>query len=219
MKRVILVSVTLLPVFGSAAIAECMFNIDQNEIAVADCPTGSSGECRYKDDNVDIPVSVCPHSTAERYVVYAGEAWKQKDVSAEIHWYRMAATLGNARAEFALGNVYYLGLGVPKDVSEAIRWYRKAADQGEAMAQKTMGDMCWRGESVPKDAGEALRWYRKAAAQGDGDAQYAIDGINDEHHARNPLPANGAGIYPIISKKMPPDDDCKGIRAHRCYLK
>jgi TPR repeat protein len=229
MRPAILTLVILLSAFGNVAVADCTFNDGNTETVVSACPqNGRTGVCRYKDGTIDMSVTRCPHDLAEAYLLKASEAYTQKDASGSIHWYRMAAELGNAQAEFAVGNSYYLGLGVPKDVGEAIHWYRKAADQGNALAQNEMGGMYWRGEGVPKDVGEAVRWYRKTIdkqADADhadaelkyaiGEAQYALDMITNQHHARQPLAANGD--YPSEYKEMPPEPDCKGIMAHRCY--
>ena len=58
------------------------------------------------------------------------------------HWYQMAADQGNADAQFALGNLYTKGDGVPKSEPEAIKWYQKAAAQGHAKARR---ELSWRG--------------------------------------------------------------------------
>lgn len=47
---------------------------------------------------------------------------------------RSAAELGNAAAQFDLGQHYEIGRGMKADVGEALRWYRKAAAQGDVLA-------------------------------------------------------------------------------------
>ena len=46
-----------------------------------------------------------------------------------------AANAGNAEAEFLLGNIYTLGLGVPKDVTRGFEFYHPAASKGHPSAQ------------------------------------------------------------------------------------
>ena len=92
-------------------------------------------------------------------------------------WYRMAAELGHAEAQYNLGVMYATGEGVHEDDAEAARWYRRAAEQGNAEAQFHLGEAYLSGLGVPKDVDEATRWYRKAAEQGDARTQYALGAL------------------------------------------
>lgn len=87
---------------------------------------------------------------------------------------RISADQGDAKAQHALGSMYYYGRGVPQDFGESLRWYRKAAEQGLAKAQYDLGFLYEYGQGVPQDYGEAVKWYRKSADQGDAKAQDAI---------------------------------------------
>jgi len=49
--------------------------------------------------------------------------------------WRMAADLGNAEAQYQLGECYLLGDGVEMDDEEAIKWYRYATEQGHEVAE------------------------------------------------------------------------------------
>ena len=90
----------------------------------------------------------------------------QKDYAKALKHWRPIAKQGYAGAQFNLGNMHRLGLGVTKDHKEAVRWYRKAAMQGDAHAQGSLGVMYDRGHGVTQDLREAVKWYRKAANQG-----------------------------------------------------
>jgi TPR repeat protein len=48
--------------------------------------------------------------------------------------WRRAAEQGEARAQFKLGMMNELGVGVPQDDTEAVDWYRKAAERIGASA-------------------------------------------------------------------------------------
>ncbi|MBR5848291.1 MAG: sel1 repeat family protein, partial [Bacteroidaceae bacterium] len=89
-------------------------------------------------------------------------------------WYRKAAELGNAGAQYKLG-WYYVNSdeGIDKDLSEAVsfKWYRKAAEQGHAGAQYGLGWCYENGSGVDKDLSEAFKWYSKAAKQGHAGAK------------------------------------------------
>ena len=97
-----------------------------------------------------------------------------KDSTAAVKWYRMAAELGYAPAQFKLGWMYAAGDGVAKDSAEAARWYRKAAEKGDAAAENQLGLMYTNGVGVGKDSTEAVKWYRKAAEQGYAPAQFNL---------------------------------------------
>ena len=55
---------------------------------------------------------------------------KQDDVEA-VRWYRQAAELGDAQAQFMLGFSYLLGKGIQVNKSLAKEWFGKACDNGE----------------------------------------------------------------------------------------
>ena len=103
----------------------------------------------------------------------AAEA-KRAEAKREAERYRKAAVQGYADAQYNLGDMYYLGRGVPQDYAEAMKWYRKAATQGHAWAQISLGGMYHDVRGVPKDYAEAMKWYRKAAAQEHDSAQYIL---------------------------------------------
>ena len=71
--------------------------------------------------------------------MYANGEGVAKDDREAVKWYRKAAVLGNANAQFCLGNRYKTGRGVTQDDSEAKKWFRKAADQGHSDAQSQLG--------------------------------------------------------------------------------
>ena len=81
------------------------------------------------------------------------------------------ADQGDANAQFELGVMYDLGLGMSQDDGQAVVWYRKAADQGVPAAQYRLGLMYANGRGVPQDAEHAAAWTRKAADQGVPEAQ------------------------------------------------
>jgi TPR repeat protein len=54
-----------------------------------------------------------------------------------VKWFRKAAEQGHAKAQYALGRSYEMGLGVVADYEEAAKWYRKAAEQGDSEAARS----------------------------------------------------------------------------------
>jgi hypothetical protein len=95
---------------------------------------------------------------------------KIRDVLVEL-----AASAGDAKAQYMLAQKYYNGDGIPKNDAEALKWYRLAAEQGYAAAQFNLGLMYAKGKDVAKNDVEAYFWWNLAAAQGHDDAKYNRD--------------------------------------------
>lgn len=49
-----------------------------------------------------------------------------------------AAAENNTMAMYAMGRIYYYGLGVPKDDRQAIVWYQKGVDLGSMRARNSL---------------------------------------------------------------------------------
>ena len=77
-------------------------------------------------------------------------AFDRKDYVTALAHLRDFAQQGYAQAQFRLGVMYHLGLGVRKDPKAAIRWYRKAANHITG-AQFNLGTMYTSGEGVVQD--------------------------------------------------------------------
>jgi len=104
----------------------------------------------------------------------ADSAYGRGDYATALRLWQPLADQGDAKAQFHLGVMYEIGVGVPQDAAAAVKWFRKAADQGEAMAQLNLGFMYFRGQGVPQDYAASAKWYRKAADQGDAMAQFHL---------------------------------------------
>jgi TPR repeat protein len=92
---------------------------------------------------------------------------------AEQDQYSFADRIMTATAQYLLGNMYYLGNGVPQDYVQALIWTRRAADQGYAAAQMSIGSMYLNGEGVPQDYLQALMWFNLAASEFDDSCEEA----------------------------------------------
>ncbi len=77
---------------------------------------------------------------------------------------------GDATAENALGNIYYLGLGVDQDYKKAREWYFKAALKGNAAACVNAGHLYSQGLGVPKDIMRTYAWFVHAKKAGSQEA-------------------------------------------------
>lgn len=90
----------------------------------------------------------------------------RRDSAAAIEYYRRAAELGHAAAQYRLAAAYHYGEGIGKDPALAATWYRRAAEQGFTMAQRNLGNLYLRGEGVTQDKVQALAWLSLVAVRG-----------------------------------------------------
>ena len=73
------------------------------------------------------------------------------------------ATQDYAEAQYRLGTLYRLGIGVPKDYGKAFQWFSRAAKLGHAKAKLNLGVMYENGWGTKRDEDQAKRFYRQAA--------------------------------------------------------
>jgi uncharacterized protein len=99
-----------------------------------------------------------------------------------LQWYRKAANLGSAQAQYYLGGMYETGRRVLRDYTKAAQWYRQAANQGHIEAEVTLGYMYEIGRGVPQDYDRAIAWYRKAADTGYAIAQFNLGSMYENGH-------------------------------------
>ena len=113
-------------------------------------------------------------SVVEQQFIKGFEYYDANKYVEAINIWKPLAEQGFAKAQIALGTLYYYGVGVTKDYYAAVSWYRKAAEQGHARAQSLLGECYYNGQGVTQDYYAAVSWYRKAAEQGDVEAQYSL---------------------------------------------
>jgi TPR repeat protein len=99
----------------------------------------------------------------EMYLINVRDNGPIPDYGDADRWLRLAATQGDADAQYWLGTGYGRGWFGGIDYREALKWLRKAAAQGEPNAQFSLGQMYEDGEGVPESDSLAASWYRKAA--------------------------------------------------------
>lgn len=87
---------------------------------------------------------------------------------------RKAAYLGNAEAQYKLGECYYYGVRLKKDYGEAIKWFRKAAEGEHDEAQYMLGECYYLGNGLKEDNAEAAKWFHNAATRGNAKAKYKL---------------------------------------------
>lgn len=117
-------------------------------------------------------------------------AYKRGDFTAALPMLRTLADKGIAEAQYQLGYMHYIGLGVPQDYATAAEWYEAAAQRGFAQAQHDLGVMYLDGQGVPQDYIQAHMWLNLAASQlsdkdGRGGAVQARDFVASKMTAAN----------------------------------
>jgi TPR repeat protein len=101
----------------------------------------------------------------------AAEGGRLARVALDERRLQSLADQGDASAQYVLGYMYVIDLGVAKDEHEAVAWWRKSAEQKYAEAQFDLGLAYQEGEGVDKDKGKAVEWLLKAAEQGHAKGQ------------------------------------------------
>jgi len=71
----------------------------------------------------------------------AADAWRAGNYAKALPLLQNAASNGNARAQYALGYMYYHGQGVTRNMDTALAWIRKAADNGDKRAIEALGTL------------------------------------------------------------------------------
>jgi len=102
------------------------------------------------------------------------DAYLSGDIDGALTLWRPLARHGDVDAQFALGAVFYDGIGVPIDLTESSYWFLRAAQQGYAPAQYNLGNAYMRGEGVRQNDKLAFQWWRKAARQNFAAAQFNL---------------------------------------------
>ena len=66
---------------------------------------------------------------AEKFLQKGNTCLEAKKYESAARYFSLAAELGNAEAQYELGDCFVLGTGVKQDFAEAVKWYRTAAEQ------------------------------------------------------------------------------------------
>ncbi len=89
-------------------------------------------------------------------------------------YFMLAGNSGHANAQYQVGWICELGLGVDKDPEMAVEWYRAAVDNKDRDAMYQLALCYERGAGVEKNSGEAARLMQLAVAAGHPGANPAL---------------------------------------------
>lgn len=79
---------------------------------------------------------------------------------------QIKAKNGDAVAQYEIGKLYMLGLGVPKSHRMAMTYFESSAEQGYGLAQYYLGLLYFHGEGVVTDFVEGCKWMNLAKDKG-----------------------------------------------------
>ena len=111
---------------------------------------------------------------AAGFALYPGDAQEALDrgyYGLARAYLEKTAEAGEAPAQNALANLYYLGLGGKKDQARAAQWYLKAAAQDHSPAHVNIARMYRLGLGVKQDVIRSYGWLLYARANGNEKAE------------------------------------------------
>ena len=100
-------------------------------------------------------ISLAEFGSSEDGLAYAERAFQNGDDQTALNLFSKLATHNNPNAEYWLGHMHEIGLGIPRDAQTAIDLYKRAADQNVVAAEARLGDIYLSGDQVPPDFGQA----------------------------------------------------------------
>ncbi|MBI3434462.1 MAG: sel1 repeat family protein [Proteobacteria bacterium] len=104
--------------------------------------------------------------------------------SAYASWSPLAQR-GHAKAQAALGFLYYAGKGVARDDAKSLLWFGRAAEAGQPTAQFFLGLQYYYGRGVRRDLARAYSWCDIALTNGYTESLFCRDAVALEMSAED----------------------------------
>ena len=98
---------------------------------------------------------------------FAEHAFQTGDNKTALKLFGELANKNNPNAEYWLGHMNEIGLGIPRDVTKGIELYKKAAEQNIVAAEARLGDLYLNGDLVTPDFSQAKSYLQRAAYHAD----------------------------------------------------
>lgn len=92
------------------------------------------------------------------------------------------AEQGDAKSQYAVGEMFEKGKGAVRDSKSAFEWYNKAADQDDEKAAYKVGLAYLEGKGTGKNYQLAYKWLKKSADKGYVRAEYYLGVLYEEGH-------------------------------------
>lgn len=98
---------------------------------------------------------------------FAEHAFQTGDNQTALRLFGELANKNNPNAEYWLGHMNEIGLGMPRDVTKAIGLYKEAAEQNIVAAEARLGELYLNGDLVTPDFNQAKSYLERAAYHAD----------------------------------------------------
>ncbi|CAJ1343294.1 unnamed protein product, partial [Effrenium voratum] len=103
---------------------------------------------------------------AEAMYRYGKDLMQGTEKAEGAEWLLKSAQMGHRKAQSAVGEMYYTGLGLPQNKTLAFQWLKLAAEPPVAQAMFNLGVILQSGDGVPADKEKAFSYYTQAAQAG-----------------------------------------------------
>ena len=106
----------------------------------------------------------------------------EKNSGEALKWLHRAAENGEFYSLAALGEVYFLGIGVPQDFAKSFEWFSKSINHATARqydfydAGRRLGEMYAAGNGVDRDLVQAYKWMTIAGRDPDQHHTFPLKG-------------------------------------------
>lgn len=91
-----------------------------------------------------------------------GQGGYRKDFKKAMELFRRADAAGSFPAKVSIGELYYLGQGVPKNLCEAKKWFDQGSKNEDPVARFYLGRMYANGECTKPDLNRARAYFQLA---------------------------------------------------------
>lgn len=109
-------------------------------------------------------------------ILLSGSAYAAGDYILEEKFHKelVKAEQGDAKAQYAIGQMYEKGRGTDKDTRLAFSWYSKSTQKGYTKAEYKLGMAYLSGKGIRKNSRKAYEWLKKSSDKGYVRAQYNL---------------------------------------------
>jgi TPR repeat protein len=114
-----------------------------------------------------VPFNLAAFGVSSPTLEHAERAFRNGNDQTAVWQFNRLADQNNPVAQYWLGHMTELGLGVPRDPGKAIDLYKKAAARDNAAAELRLGEIYLYGDLKPPDFGLAKSYFEKSAHHGD----------------------------------------------------
>lgn len=136
-----------------------------------------------------------------------------KMYSLALSCFLKSAVTENAGAQFAIGKMYFEGLGIRKNRPKGIEWFSKAATRDHIKALNYLGNGFLYGMGTRKDHIKAVGYFQRAAEKGSDEAYF---NLGEAYYSFKPQDFRKAFEYYYTSASMGHPRAIEGVRRFIC---